>query len=113
VLVTEQEPQDATTPAIEERVRRRLPQTFGGLIYLVVVAVTCVGFGLVAFGPWRRGIAVVGIGFLFAAGMRLVIGEGEAGMLRVRGRAFDVFALTGIGVALIALATNIPDQPGL
>lgn len=93
--------------------RRRKPSTFGGLIFLVVVAVTAVGFGLVAFGPWRRGIALVGIGFLFASGMRLVIGEDEAGMLRVRGRAFDVVALAGVGVALIALATNIPDQPGL
>ena len=73
--------------------RRRWPtSTFGGLIYLVVVAVTGVGFGLVAFGPWRRGITVVGIGFLFAAGMRLIIGEDEAGMLRVTrmdGRRID------------------------
>ena len=93
--------------------RRWLTSTFGGLIYLVVVAVTCVGFGLVAFGPWRRGIALVGICFLFGSGMRLVINEEEAGMLRVRGRAFDVVALAAAGVALIALATNIPDQPGL
>lgn len=102
---------DPTSPDSESR--RRRPSTFGGLIYLVVVAVTLVGFGLVAFGPWRRGIALVGIGFLFASGMRLVIHENEAGMLRVRGRAFDVLALAGVGVALIALATNIPDQPGL
>ena len=105
--MTAPEPEDAAG-------RRRWPtSTFGGLIYLVVVAVTCVGFGLVAFGPWRRGITLVGLGFLFAAGMRLVIGEDEAGMLRVRGRVFDVLALAGVGVALIALATNIPDQPGL
>ncbi len=93
--------------------RRGLLATFGGLIYLVVVAITVVGLGLVAFGPWRRGIAVVGIGFLFASGMRLVINERESGLLRVRGRWFDVAALAGVGVALIALATNIPDQPGL
>lgn len=89
------------------------PSTFGGLIYLVMVAVSLVGFGLVAFGPWRRGIALVGVAFLFASGMRLVIGENEAGMLRVRGRVFDVLALAGVGVALIALAANIPDQSGL
>ena len=93
--------------------KRRKPSTFGGLIYLIVVAVTVVGFALVAIGPWRRGIALVGIGLLFASGMRLVIHEDEAGMLRVRGRTFDVLALAGVGVALIALATNIPDQPGL
>ena len=93
--------------------RRRRPSTLGGLIYLVVVATTVVGLALVAFGPWRRGIALVGVAFLFASGMRLVIHENEAGMLRVRGRWFDVGALAGVGVALIALATNIPDQPGL
>jgi hypothetical protein len=91
----------------------RRPSTFGGLVYLVVVATTVVGLFLVAFGPWRRGIAVVGVGFLFAAGMRLVINEAEAGMLRVRGRWFDVGALAVVGVALIVLASNIPDQPGL
>lgn len=93
--------------------RRGRPSTFGGLIYLIVVATTVVGLGLVAFGPWRRGIALVGVAFLFAAGMRLVISDRESGMLRVRGRWFDVAALSGVGVALIALATNIPDQPGL
>jgi hypothetical protein len=93
--------------------RRRRPSTFGGVIYLVVVATTVAGLCLVAFGPWRRGIALVGVGFLFASGMRLVINEGEAGMLRVRGRWFDVTALALAGAALIALATNIPDQPGL
>jgi hypothetical protein len=93
--------------------RRRRPSTFGGLIYLIVVATTVVGLCLVAFGPWRRGIALVGVGFLFAAGMRLVISEGESGMLRVRGRWFDVVVLAGVGAALITLASNIPDQPGL
>jgi hypothetical protein len=93
--------------------RRRRPSTFGGVIYLVVVATTVAGLCLVAFGPWRRGIALVGIGFLFASGMRLVVNEPEAGMLRVRGRWFDVAALATVGVALIVLATNIPDQPGL
>lgn len=101
--------------AIEEtpHERRRKPSTFGGLIYLVVVATTVVGLGLVAFGPWRRGIALVGVAFLFASGMRLVIHEGESGMLRVRGRWFDVAALAGVGIAMIVLAGNIPDQPGL
>jgi len=93
--------------------RQGHPSTFGGLIYLVVVATTVAGLTLVAVGPWRRGIALVGVALLFASGMRLVISDRESGMLRVRGRWFDVTALAGVGVALIALATNIPDQPGL
>jgi len=90
--------------------RRRYPSTFGGLIYLVVVLVTMVGLALVAFGPWRRGIALVGFALLFASGMRLVTKESEAGMLRVRSRWFDVTMLAGVGIALLALAANIPDQ---
>jgi hypothetical protein len=105
-------PQPPQTLSPSQRKGRR-PSTFGGLIYLIVVAVTVVGFALVAAGPWRRGIALVGLGLLFASGMRLILSEDEAGMLRVRGRTFDVLALAGVGVALIVLATNIPDQPGL
>jgi hypothetical protein len=94
-----------TTP-----VRRRYPSTFGGLIYIVVVLVTAIGLGLVAFGPWRRGISLLGFALIFAAAMRLVTKEGEAGMLRVRSRWFDVTMLTGVGISLLALAANIPDQ---
>lgn len=90
--------------------RRRYPSTFGGLIYLIVVVTALVGLGIVAFGPWRRGIALIGFALVFAAGMRLVTREDEAGMLRVRSRWFDVTVLAAVGASLIALATNIPDQ---
>ena len=90
--------------------RRRYPSTFGGLIYLVVVVTALVGLGIVAFGPWRRGIALIGFALVFAAGMRLVTKEDEAGMLRVRSRWFDVTVLAAVGASLVALATNIPDQ---
>ena len=90
--------------------RRRYPSTFGGLIYLIVVLATLVGLAMVAFGPWRRGMALVGFALIFAACMRLVTKEDEAGMLRVRSRWFDVSVLAGVGASLIALAANIPDQ---
>jgi hypothetical protein len=95
---------------VTAQVRRRYPSTFGGLIYLVVVVVTVVGLGLVAFGPWRRGVALLGFALIFAAAMRLVTKEDEAGMLRVRSRWFDVTVLAGVGISLLALAANIPDQ---
>ena len=91
----------------------RKPQTFGGVVYLLVSAGVVLGLGVVAFGPWRRGVAVVGLALIVAALVRLVLREQDAGMLRVRGRVFDVLALAGVGVALIALAANIPNQPGL
>jgi hypothetical protein len=95
---------------VSDSARRRYPSTFGGLIYIVVVLTTLVGLGLVAFGPWRRGVALVGLALIFAAGMRLVTKESEAGMLRVRSRWFDVTVLTAVGASLLALAANIPDQ---
>ncbi|MFL6106909.1 MAG: DUF3017 domain-containing protein [Marmoricola sp.] len=98
------------TPGAE---RRRRPSTVGGLVYLILVGLTIAGLCLVAFGPWRRGIALVGASFVVASGARLLLDEGEAGMLRVRSRWFDVTALAGVGVALIVLAANVPDQPGL
>jgi hypothetical protein len=90
--------------------RQRYPSTFGGLIYLVIVLTTVVGLVMVALGPWRRGVALIGFALLFASCMRLVTKEDEAGMLRVRSRWFDVAALAGVGISLIALAANIPDQ---
>jgi cytochrome b561 len=95
---------------VTDRVRRRYPSTFGGLIYLVVVAVTLTGLALVAFGPWRRGVSLLGFALVFAAAMRLVTSEDQAGMLRVRSRWFDVTVLAGVGIALLALAASIPDQ---
>ena len=92
---------------------RRRPSTVGGLVYLILVGLTVAGLAVVAFGPWRRGITLVGTAFVVASGARLFLHEGEAGMLRVRGRWFDVTALAGVGVALIVLAANIPDQPGV
>jgi len=95
---------------VNDPVRRRYPSTIGGLIYLGVVVVTVIGLGLVAFGPWRRGVSLLGFALLFAAAMRLVTSEDQAGMLRVRSRWFDVTMLAGVGIALLALAANIPDQ---
>lgn len=91
---------------------RRYPSTLGGMVYLVVVAVTAVGLLITVLGPWRRGIMVIGIGLLFAAVMRLALPEADAGMLRVRRRWADVLMMVGVGVTMIVLANVIPNQPG-
>lgn len=90
----------------------RRPKTLGGLLYFAVLGVTAVGLLIVAFGSWRRGVVVVGAGLLLAALARVLLGEFEAGMLRVRRRWFDVLALVVVGAVLIFLAITIPDQPG-
>jgi uncharacterized membrane protein YjjP (DUF1212 family) len=96
------------SPQPPDPVRR--PSTLGGLVYLVVVAVAAAGLVVMAFGPWRRGVVVVGIAMLLGAATRLTLGELRAGMLRVRSRWFDVAALTGVGVLLLLLARVIPNQ---
>lgn len=91
---------------------RRIPSTVGGAAYLVVVAVSAVGLLVVAIGPWRRGVALIGAALLLGAVMRTLLSEREAGMLRVRrGRWVDVLMLGGVGIALVVLAGVIPDQP--
>ncbi len=47
--------------------RRRIPSTLGGMVYLVVVAITIAGLLVTALGPWRRGIAFIGAGLLLGA----------------------------------------------
>jgi hypothetical protein len=91
---------------------RRIPSTFGGLVYLVVVGVTVVGLALVALGPWRRGVGLIGLALLVGALMRALLRDHNAGMLRVRrSRWVDVLMLGGVGTTLIILASVIPNQP--
>lgn len=89
----------------------RKPSTLGGAVYLVVVAVCVAGLLVVAFGPWRRGVTVIGSALLLAALFRVALTERSSGMLRVRGRWFDTVALAGAGAVLVVLAAVIPNQP--
>ena len=92
---------------------RRIPSTLGGLVYLVVVATCAVGLLVVALGPWRRGVSLIGLGLLLGAAFRAALRDRDAGMLRVRrSRWVDVLMLGGVGTALIVLANVIPDQLG-
>ncbi len=89
----------------------RRPRTLGGAVYLAVVTVSVVALLIVGFGPWRLGLTLFGGGFVAAALARLVIPEQASGMLHLRRKAIDVPTLLLIGVALIVLATLIPEQP--
>jgi len=92
---------------------RRVPSTVGGLVYLIVVGASAVGLLVVAFGPWRRGVGLIGLALLVGALMRALLRDRDAGMLRVRrNRWVDVLMLGGVGTTLIVLASVIPTQPG-
>ena len=63
-------------------------------MYLVVCGAGAIGIAVIAFGPWRRGVTIMGLGLLLAGAMRLVLSDHEAGMLRVRrGRFVDRWQL--------------------
>lgn len=75
---------------------------------LIVIGVLVVGLVLVMMGHWRRGTAVIGGGLCVGAAERSFLPDQVAGLLKVRGRAFDVTCLLGSGVAIMVLAVAVP-----
>lgn len=105
----EEEPTSAEDTG--EGAPRRYPSTIGGGFYLLVLAVVAIAIGVVTTGAWRGGIRWFGGALIFAAVVRAVLPAKDAGMLAVRARWWDCLLLAGTGVALILLASSIPDQP--
>ena len=69
------------------------------------------GLLMVVSGPWRAGLMVVGATFVVAALARVVVPAEHVGMLRVRGKAFDIFWTTTLGISLCLLALLVPPGP--
>jgi hypothetical protein len=84
------------------------PRSRGSQFYLLTLLGVVVGLVLVAVGIWRLGLYVVGATFVANAIGRLVVPEAHKGMLNVRGRGFDVFWTTTLGVSLLVLAAVVP-----
>jgi len=95
---------------LEDGAERR-PQTFGGGVYLLVVATALTGLAITVAGAWRTGVIWMGAGLLVGGIARLVLPERKAGMLRVRRKPSDVVMLILAGTALVVLAIVVPDQP--
>ena len=87
------------------------PSTIGGVIYLCVLGAAVAGVAIAATGPWRTGVSWLAFALLAAATARLVLANRDAGKLAVRNRFVDVTLWTGAAIALIVLATTIPDMP--
>ncbi len=102
--VTEPEPDLGEEP-------RRYPSTIGGAFYISILVAAGVALVIATRDDWRLGIQILGGSLLVAALLRLILASRDAGMLAVRHRVLDVCLLTGAGVALIALASSIPNQP--
>ena len=102
---------DTDLAPVTEDEPRRYPSTIGGAFYISILVAAGVAMVIATRSDWRLGIQVLGGSILVAALLRLILAARDAGMLAVRHRMIDVLLLTSAGVALIALATSIPNQP--
>ena len=77
---------------------------------LVVVAGVVLGLVVTVLGEstWRIGAVVVGAALLVGAVERLLLSDRGAGLLQVRGKAFDVAVLGLAGAAVITVALLVP-----
>jgi hypothetical protein len=90
----------------------RKPRSRGSQLYLLQLVVVAVGLVLVAVGLWRPGVVAMGLAFVVGALARSVVPIDHTGMLRVRGKAFDMVWMMTLGIALVVLPILIPNQPG-
>jgi hypothetical protein len=86
------------------------PRSRGSQFYLLQLLVVLIGLLLVAVDQWRVGVVAIGVAFVAGAVARSVVPVHHTGMLRVRGKAFDMFWMTTLGISLIVLAWVIPNQ---
>jgi len=83
-------------------------RVFAGQWPILVVGMFLVAaFGLVAFGYWRRGAAVMAVGVGVAAGLRLMLSEDRVGLLAVRSRTVDVVTTASVSAAMLYIAWTI------
>jgi DUF3017 family protein len=88
---------------ITARSRRQWP-------LLVVVIGVAAGLVIATVGEdtWRFGCLVIGASLGVGAVERVALPRGEAGLLQVRSKPFDVAALGLCAAAIIALAIVVP-----
>ncbi len=84
----------------------------GTLVLVAAILASAVGLAIVAYGPWRLGVAVVGGALVTGSFARTFLPERQVGLLRVRRASADVVVMTALGVTMVVLALLVPDQPG-
>ena len=77
---------------------------------MAVLGVVAAGLTLGAAVDWLLGVVVIGMALLLAAGLRLTLPAGRAGLLVVRTRRFDATILVVLGFAVVALAYAVPGR---
>jgi hypothetical protein len=67
------------------------------------------GLVVLTFNDWREGVLIFAGGVLLAGLLRAVLSDDASGLLRVRGRMFDVMLLLGVGAAILLLGLIVPN----
>jgi len=84
------------------------PTALGELTLLGVLLGVAVGLVLVSQDHWKKGLYLVALSVLAAAGLRLVLPTRSVGLLAVRTRAVDTVVLAAMGVAVFVLTLAVP-----
>ena len=74
---------------------------------MTVCSTFLLAFLLVAFGFWRRGALLIGIGVAVAAALRLTLSDERAGLLVVRSKRIDVAMTASVAVTVMFTAFTI------
>ncbi len=85
---------------------------YGTAVLAVTLLASAAGLVIVALGPWRVGLAIVGAALVLTSLARTALPERHTGLLHVRRVGSDVVVLVALGVAIMVLAVIVPDQPG-
>ena len=80
------------------------------LLLGAVLLAVLFGLALVGQDHWRRGLSIVGLALLAAAGLRAVLPTRRVGLLAVRSRTFDVVVLAVLGGGVLALLAVVPTK---
>ena len=78
--------------------------------------VVCVGvlaglFVVVSLDRFRRGSLLIAASVVLGAWLRALLPSERAGLLRVRGRPFDVATMLVLGIGLTVVALVVPPPP--
>jgi hypothetical protein len=80
--------------------------------FWTVLLIEGIAVAYVGFSPehWLRAVGVMALGLMIAGVARLLLSEAQAGLLRVRKRAFDVACYLSFGVLVITFGLTLPQR---
>jgi hypothetical protein len=80
--------------------------------FLIVLVIELAAVASVAAAPqhWLRAVGAMTVGLAVAGFFRLVLSNEHAGLLRVRGRSFDLACYWGFAVLTMTIALALPQR---